>query len=212
MRMRADLLIQEIEQGVQINGAPSIKPGIIGEIGISKSFTATEKKSLIAACKAHLSTGLPITIHLPAWERFGHCVVDVCESAGVNPCVLVLDHMDPSNKDYEYQFSLLKRGVTLEFDGIGMGLFFQNEGQCPCDEEIALAIVNLMDKGFVSQLLLSQDTFIKILLRKYGGHGYGHILRSFIPRLVRHGLNKEDIKTLMVLNPQRVFTLAKNAV
>ena len=75
----ANILIQEIEQGIQINGAPSIKPGIIGEIGISKSFTAAEKKSLIAACKAQLRTGLPITIHLPAWERFGNRVVDTCE-------------------------------------------------------------------------------------------------------------------------------------
>jgi len=156
----ADLLIQEIEQGVKLNGAPSIKPGIIGEIGISKKFTAEEEKSLIAACKAHLSTGLPITIHLPAWERFGNQIVDTCESAGVNPCAVVLDHMDPSYMDIEYQLSLLKRGVTLEFDGIRMGLYFQEEGQCPCDEEIALAIVSLMDKGFTNQILLSQDAFL----------------------------------------------------
>jgi len=114
--------------------------------------------------------------------------------------------------DIEYQLSLLKRGVTLEFDGIRMGLYFQEEGQCPCDEEIALAIVSLIDKGFTNQILLSQDAFLKIFLRKYGGHGYGHILRSFIPRLMRHGLAKEDIKTLLELNPQRVFTLAKNAI
>ena len=80
--------------------------------------------------------------------------------------------MDPSYKDFEYQLSLLTRGVTLEFNGIGMGLYFQDEGQCSSDEEIALAIVNLIDKGFTNQILLSQDTFLKIFLRKYGGHGY----------------------------------------
>ena len=45
----------------------------------------------------------------------------------------------------------------------------------------------LVDLGFGDRLLLSQDVFLKIMLTRYGGFGYGYILKHFVPRLKRHG-------------------------
>jgi phosphotriesterase-related protein len=144
-------------------------------------------------------------IHLPAWERFGHNVVDICDQQGVNPKAIILAHMDPSIYDWEYQKSLLNRGVNIEYDGIGMGLYYEGEGQCPSDDEISKAVIRVFSSGYGESLLLSQDVFLKIQRRKYGGNGYAHMLRSFLPRLKRMGLSREKALDLLISNPKRVF-------
>lgn len=204
----ANRLIDEINRGIQVDEDKVIRPGIIGEIGISKEFTDSERKSLRGACKAQITTGLPLTIHLPGWERHGHEVVDLCFEEGVSAHAIVLSHMDPSSHDPEYQESLAKRGVFVEFDGIGMGLFLYREKQCPSDDQIAAAIIRLVEKGFEEQILLSQDVYLKILWRSYGGNGYGHVLRSFLPRLQNLGLSRELCEMFVVHNPRRVFELS----
>ena len=207
-----EFLTNEINQGINIGYSQNIYPGVIGEVGISENFTNNEKKSLIASAKTQLITGLPLSIHTPAWKRLGNKILDICEKVGVNPNSIVLDHMDPSIHDEEYQLGLLKRNVFLEFDGIGMGLFYPGEGQNPCDEEIAVAIENLVNKGYIKQILLSHDVFLKIMLREYGGNGYSHILRSFVPRLQRHGLKKEMINSILINNPKQVFIQAQKCL
>ena len=59
-----------------------ILAGLIGEIGVSKDFTAEEEKSLRGAARASRSTGVPLSIHLPGWERLAHRVLDVVEEEG----------------------------------------------------------------------------------------------------------------------------------
>ncbi|WP_264754505.1 hypothetical protein [Klebsiella pneumoniae] len=61
------------------------------------------------------------------------------------------------------------------------------------------------DSRLEPQILLSQDVFLKTMLTRYGGHGYGYILKHFVPRLRRHGVSGEQLETLMIGNPQRVF-------
>ncbi|MBX6322174.1 MAG: phosphotriesterase-related protein, partial [Rhodospirillaceae bacterium] len=36
--------------------------------------------------------------------------------------------------------------------------------------------------------------------------GYGYILRHFVPRLMRHGLDRAAIDRLLIDNPRRVFS------
>ncbi|MHA8156120.1 MFS transporter [Klebsiella pneumoniae] len=90
--------------------------------------------------------------------------------------------------------------------GIGMSYYYADESaQSPSDEENARAIRELIDDGYIQQILLSQDVFLKTMLTRYGGHGYGYILKHFVPRLRRHGVSGEQLETLMIGNPQRVF-------
>ena len=55
---------------------------------------------------------------------------------------------------------------------------------------------------------LRQDVFLKMMLTRFGGFGYGYILRHFVPRLKRHGLDQPTIDLLMTANPRRVFSAA----
>jgi len=57
-------------------------------------------------------------------------------------------------------------------------------------------------------LLLSQDVFLKMMLTRNGGFGYAYVLRHFVPRLRRHGVTEEQVMTMLIENPRRVFVNA----
>lgn len=186
---------------------PEVCAGLIGEIGISKDFTPAEEKVLRGAARASSVSGVPLSIHLPGWERHAHRVLDVIEQEGGDPAHTVLCHMNPSLHDAAYQRSVADRGAFLEYDMIGMDYFYADQqAQSPCDEENATAICRLIDDGYLNAILLSQDVFLKMMLTRHGGFGYGYILKHFVPRLKRHGLDQATIDHLLVDNPRRVFS------
>lgn len=197
----AELILADLGEGE--NG---VRPGIIGEIGVSDRFTDAEQRSLRAACLAQLASGLPLQVHLPAWFRLGYAVLDVIESMGVEPGAVVLCHMNPSGPDPDYQRRLAKRGAWVQYDMVGAELYYADQGvQCTSDEQDAANIAALVRDGFGERLLVSSDIFLKSLLRRYGGPGYGHVLQYFVPRLERHGLSAHDVEQLLARNPRSLF-------
>lgn len=188
---------------------PEITAGIIGEVGVSKDFTPEERKSLKASARASAITGVPLSIHLPGWERLAHQVLDVVEGEGADLSHTVLCHMNPSGADLDYQASLAERGAFLEYDMIGMDYYYADQdAQSPSDEENARAIRALVDRGLAHKVLLSQDVFLKIMLTRYGGFGYGYVLKHFVPRLKRHGVAQSTVDGMMIDNPRAVFSAA----
>ena len=191
---------------------PDVCAGLIGEIGVSKDFTSAEEKVLRGAARASSLSGTPLSIHLPGWERLAHRVLDVVESEGADVRHTVLCHMNPSLHDPKYQRSLADRGAFIEYDMIGMDYFYADQqAQSPCDEENAIAICRLVDDGYLNSILMSQDVFLKMMLTRYGGFGYGYILKHFVPRLRRHGMDQRTIDHILIENPRRVFSAAHRA-
>ncbi len=203
----AELIVADIR-----DGEDGVRPGIIGEIGVGSSFSPAERRSLAAACAAQRETLLPMQIHLPAWFRLGGEVLDFVEERGVDPRHVVLCHMGPSGDDPAYQKDLMRRGSWVQYDMIGAELFYADQGvQCPADEDNARYLANLVEAGFAGQLLLSSDIFLKSLLRRNGGPGYGHILQYFLPRLRRLGIGDDVVDQLVVSNPKAVFDNAQES-
>ena len=200
--------IAELIASDVLSGIDGMRAGIIGEIGVSAAFTTEEQKVLRGAARAHRAVRVPLTIHLPGWERHGHRVLDLIEEEGADLHHVILDHMNPSLDDPEYQMSLADRDAYLEYDMIGMDYFYADQqAQSPCDEENARALRRLIDQGYLERLLLSQDVFLKMMLTRHGGFGYGYLLRHFVPRLRRHGISDAQIRAMLVANPQRVFSV-----
>ncbi len=199
-----DEIVRDAVDGVDGGG---MKIGLIGEIGVSADFTPEEEKVLRAAARAAQTTGLPLMVHLPGWERLAHRVLDITGEEGADPAHTVLCHMNPSFDDQDYQISLAERGAFIEYDMIGMDFYYADQGaQCPSDAEIAGAIKALIDQGWLTSLLLSQDVFLKMMLCRHGGFGYGYVTRHFLPRLKRLGITEAEIEQLMIGNPRRVFS------
>jgi phosphotriesterase-related protein len=199
----ADQIVAEALTGTEGTDA---RIGLIGEIGVSSDFTEAEERSLRGAARAQARTGLPLMVHLPGWFRLGHRVLDIVEEEGGDLRHTVLCHMNPSHDDPAYQTALAARGAFIEFDMIGMDYFYADQQvQCPSDDEVARAIIRLADAGHLGRILLSQDVFLKMMLTRYGGNGYGFVTRHFLPRLARHGMDAASRATLMTANPRRVF-------
>lgn len=209
-RLSADEIAAEIVAEATAGvGDTGVRIGLIGEIGVSSDFTPDERKSLAGAARAQAVTGLPLMVHLPGWFRLGHEVLDIAEENGADLRHTVLCHINPAHADFDYQATLARRGAFLEFDMIGMDFFYADQQvQCPSDDEVARAIVRLVEADLTGRVLLSHDVFLKMMLTRYGGNGYAYVTRHFLPRLARHGLDAATLDRLMTTNPRSVFDAA----
>ncbi|WP_392561894.1 hypothetical protein RHO12_12345 [Orbus sturtevantii] len=204
-----DIIAKEIDSDLRIGiDGSNIKAGLIGEIGISPSFTVNEKNSLQAAGLAQLNNKhIAINVHLPGWLRVAHDVLDILiEDVGVEPQKISLAHCDPSGIDYDYQKSLLDRGVWLEFDMIGLDITFPKEGVSPTVNETVEAVHNLIISGYQNQLLLSHDLFLKQMWAQNGGNGWAFVPNVFLSLLERKGISSSITKALCTINPANLLT------
>lgn len=199
----ADVMVRDV-----VDGVDGVHAGVIGEIGVGPHFTDAEQRVLRAAARAQKRTAVPLSVHMPGWERYGMRVLDIVDEEGGDLSSVVLAHMNPSGQDRLYQHALADRGAYIEYDMLGMEFYYPGEGQSPSDEDDAAAVAALVADGYAGQVLLSHDVFIKTLLRRYGGFGYAHVLESFVPRLERHGVPRDTALGMLTDNPRSVFESA----
>jgi phosphotriesterase-related protein len=205
----SEIFTKEIRGGVDGSG---IKCGIIGEIGMGSPVTENEKKVLRASIESQKKTGAPIMIHTSAFSKQVNRITEILEDEGANMDKVVLGHVDASGLDPEYQAFLAKSGCFIEFDNFGSEFQYGKQGaRGTTDAERIASVVELVRRGFISQVLISQDIAFKIYLKKYGGHGYDHILKTIVPKLKRAGLSIEQIDTILVQNPKRLLCFLASA-
>jgi phosphotriesterase-related protein len=194
----------EIERDITIGVDDSgIRAGLIGEIGTSSPITAREELSLRGAARAQAATGAPLMVHLDGWGREGHRVLDICASEGVEPDRVILCHMNPSWEDVEYQTSLAERGAHIEYDMFGNNHVYPSPMGPSPDELVCLrSIGRLISAGHRSRILMSQDVYLKMMFRRYGGYGYAHILQNLDAFFEIAGVTPEDRREMLVTNPR----------
>jgi Predicted metal-dependent hydrolase with the TIM-barrel fold len=196
-------IIKEFENGV---GTTGIKPGIIGEIAVWDFNNELDIKNLRASAKAQREIGCGLNIHQPLWEENGNKILDILEKESVNLEKVVISHCDTTIDDMDYHEALAKRGVYVEYDLFGAE-FMSYEGKfLPSDGDRIKAIKELIKRGYLDHILISHDACHKISFVRWGGWGYGHILRHIIPRLRQEGLKEDQISTIIKENPKRLLS------
>ena len=133
-------------------------------------------------------------------------IMDIVEEEGASLEHTIMDHVQIHPKSIESQMAIAERGAFLGYDGISCGFDWGERGMGPGDEESAADIKRLIDAGYLHHILLSHDVHLKIMLTAYGGWGYAYILRRFVQCLRAHGVTDEEITTMLVDNPKRLFS------
>ena len=196
----ADEIVREATEGV---GDTGVRTGIIGEIGTDKPWlSAREERVHRAAARAARRTGLSITTHA-VLSTVGLDQLTVFEEEGADLSRVVIGHAD-SNPSPDYHRAIVERGATVEFDFLGMSftpLERHGEGR------IVESICELLSRGWVGQVLLSQDVCHDSQLTRYGGNGYVYLADTFLPRLRAAGVSDDEIRTMTVDNPRRLLTI-----
>jgi phosphotriesterase-related protein len=192
-------LIGEFEHGVAGSG---VRPGIIGEIGTDKPWVSpSEERVHRAAARASKATGMAITTHA-VMSPVGLAQLRIFEEEGVDPSRVVIGHAD-SYPVLDHYLEILDRGANLEFDFIGQR-FASEEAAEPRLVEL---IVELLERGYGSQLLLSQDVCHNSQLKANGGFGYTYLQQHFLPTLRTAAVGEGEIAQMTTDNPRRILTL-----
>ena len=195
----AALLVAEITNGVDGTG---IRPGIIGEIGTERKFiTPAQERVLRAVARAHLQTGAPISTHTTHWGELALEQLDILEEEAVNPRHVIIGHLG-DRRDISMLLPIAERGAFLGIDNIGYHDYQKEERR-------AQNVIELIETGYRSQVLLSMDIATLNDLQSYGGKGFDYLLLKFIPLLRDLGATDEDVQALLVENPQRALAFSE---
>jgi phosphotriesterase-related protein len=205
----AEEIVKDITEGVD---GTDIKAGMIGEIGCVWPLHPNEKKTLRAAAKAQKLTGAPVNIHPGRKKGATFELLDIFVSAGGDPTRMVMSHVDVRVRTHEERVRLAKSGCILEYDNVGwegpqpVTLNWDPEIDIPTDLQRVKEIKQLIEAGFLNQIVLSTDVCMKHHLIKYGGHGYDHIQKYFLPLMLREGITQEQIDVMLIKTPARIFS------
>lgn len=194
----AQRMIKEIEEAIE---GVDFRAGLIGEIGSTEiGTTAQEEKVLRAAAQAHMATGATISTHTMAGAEALHQIA-IFQEEGVNPRRVIISHVDLDH--VEHLRMIAEHGVFLGFDTIGKPRY-RDEYRLTGDEIRLEVLCAMVEAGFEDQIVLSHDISRAKYLRVNGGHGYGHLLGTFVPRL-RERLPEETIEKFLIHNPRRAL-------
>ena len=196
----ADELVREVSEGV---GDTGVRPGIIGEIGTDKPWvSALEERVHRAAARAARRTGLAITTH-GVLSAVGLDQLRILEEGGADPARVVIGHADSFPRRDHY-LAILERGASLEFDFLGMSF---TPSERLGEGRVVELLCDLLGRGHVERILLSQDVCHDTQLSRFGGNGYTYLARTFLPRLREAGVGEAEIDTMTVANPRRMLAI-----
>jgi len=195
----AALIVAEFEHGV---GETGIRPGIIGEIGTDKPWVSpAEERVHRAAARASLQTGMAITTH-GVQSTVGLAQLRIFTDEGVDPSRVVIGHAD-SFHDLDFYLEVLGTGASLQFDFLGHRFGVEEH----LEPRLVETIVELLERGFASQILLSQDVCHDRQLKANGGFGYVYLHQHFLPTLRTAAVGEGEIRAMTVDNPARVLSI-----
>ena len=214
----AEEIVRDITVGVDDTG---IRSGIIGELGCSWPLKDDERKVLRAAAYAQKRTGAAIWVHPGRNEMAPIESMEVLANAGADLSRVVICHMDRCGFLLDTRRKLLDACCYIEYDLFGFEGYYSARvaladghlPDLPNDVGRIKEIKELIDMGYLKQILVSQDIASKVMLVSYGGWGYAHLLREVVPLMRIYGISDEQINTMMVENPKRLLPFTEvNAV
>ncbi|HPG24304.1 MAG: phosphotriesterase-related protein [Spirochaetaceae bacterium] len=200
----AALFVHELTEGI---GDTGIRAGIIKVATGLGRVTDYERSILLAAAKASVETGAPITTHTDQ-GTLGDEQQAILTGAGVPAHRIVIGHSCGTG-DHAYHMKLARGGSYLGFDRFGIDALFP-------DETRVESLVKAIRAGAGDRIVVSHDSvwcwrgepFPPEILASFATSGAfdpTHFSRTIVPRLEAAGIRREEIERLLVDNPRRFF-------
>ncbi len=199
----SDFFVKELTVGVDNT---DIKAGVIGEIGTSTVIHPVEERALRAAAIASEKTGAPILVHTYPWGKMGLEALKIIGEYGIDMKRVCICHVDVKF-DEDYIKAIMDTGAWVEFDDFGKEFYIVTKpgefagGAFASDVERVRMIDKLCRDGYRDRILVSNDICLKMLLHRFGGYGYDHILSNVFPMMLCEGMKDEDAHAIVKKNP-----------
>lgn len=190
----AQEMVDEIVIGID---GTELKAGIIAEIGSSEGvITPLEEKVFIAAARAHIETGRPISTHT-SFSTMGVEQLVLLQAHGVDLSRVTVGHCDLKD-NLDNILRMIELGAYVQFDTIGKNNYY------PDEKRIAM-LHAIRERGLLSHVMLSMDITRRSHLKANGGNGYDYLLTTFIPQLRQSGFSQADVDMMLRDNPSKFF-------
>lgn len=190
----AQEMVDEIVIGID---GTELKAGIIAEIGSSEGvITPLEEKVFIAAARAHIETGRPISTHT-SFSTMGVEQLALLQAHGVDLSRVTVGHCDLKD-NLDNILRMIDLGAYVQFDTIGKNNYYPDEKRIGMLHE-------LRNRGLLNRVMLSMDITRRSHLKANGGNGYDYLLTTFIPQLRQSGFSQADVDTMLRDNPSQFF-------
>ena len=199
-----EMFVRDIEQGIP---GTNVRAAVLKCSTDSPGLTRGVERLLRATAMAHRQTGVPISTHTNARRRNGLDQQRIFREEGVDLTRVVIGHCGDTT-DLAYLEELMGNGSYIGMDRFGLDSF------CPFDDRVA-TVATLCDRGYADQMVLSHDAAcfnhwlpegsIEETMPRWN---YLHIHNDVIPALLKKGVTEEQLRTMLVDNPRRIFEKA----
>jgi phosphotriesterase-related protein len=197
----ADMFVRDIESGIADTG---VKAAILKCATDEPGVTPGVERVLRAVAQAHRRTGAPISTHTHAGLRRGLEQQRIFAEEGVDLSRVVIGHSGDST-DLGYLEELIAAGSYLGMDRFGIDLIL------PFEDRVN-TVVAMCERGHADKMVLSHDAncyfdalpgdLVSVAAPNWH---YLHIHHDVIPALKQRGVTDEQLRTMLVDNPRKIF-------
>lgn len=196
-----EMFVRDITTGIAGTG---VKAAILKCATDEPGLTPGVERVLRAAAQAHRETGVPISTHTHAATKRGLDQQRIFSEEGVDLSRVVIGHCGDST-DLDYLEQLIDNGSFIGMDRFGVDVFLGFE-------ERVDTVARMCERGHADKMVLSHDAscFIDwlpeaMIPQTMPNWHYLHIHNDVIPALKARGVTDEQLDTMLVANPRRVF-------
>jgi phosphotriesterase-related protein len=196
-----EMFVNDIEQGI---AGTDIKAAILKCATDEPGVTPGVERVLRAVAQAHRRTGVPISTHTHAATRRGLEQQRIFAEEGVDLSRVVIGHSGDST-DIGYLEELIAAGSYLGMDRFGVDVFLSTE-------ERVNTVATMCERGHADKMVLSHDAscymdwlpeeMVPVVMPNWH---YLHIHNDVIPALKQRGVTDEQLTTMLVDNPRKIF-------
>ena len=196
-----DMFVKDIREGIAGTNA---KAGILKCCTDQPGLTPGVERVLRAVAQAHRKTGVPISTHTHAHTKRGLEQQRVFREEGVDLSRVIIGHSGDTT-DIDYLEELIANGSYIGMDRFGIDVILSFEDRVK-------TVARMCERGHAGKMVLSHDAACfndwlpeRDLPAALPRWHFLHIHNDVIPALKQQGVTDQQIETMLVHNPRRIF-------